>query len=155
MSRCKQVLEFHEKHHRHCWVNEDLSTPVPEPPVELADEETLKMISQVVNVLAQRLRGHRELRMNRAHYVLEECAEFIAALAKRDEVEVLDALADLEYVTVGTAVTFGLPLEEAFDEVHRSNMTKTPSGPVCDGHPKGPSYEPPDLARIIREHKEK
>lgn len=33
-------------------------------------------------------------------------------------------LSDLMYVVIGTAVTFGLPLEEVFKEVHKSNMSK-------------------------------
>lgn len=35
-----------------------------------------------------------------------------------------DALADLKYVTDGTAHLYGLPLNEIFTEVHRANMTK-------------------------------
>lgn len=41
-----------------------------------------------------------------------------------DRKKLTKELADLMYVTIGTAVTFGLPLEEVFREVHRSNMTK-------------------------------
>ena len=59
-------------------------------------------------------------------------------------------LADLLYVTYGMAVTFGLPIDEVFERVHRSNMSKL--GP--DGKPlyrddgkvlKGPNYQPPKL----------
>ena len=40
-------------------------------------------------------------------------------------------LADLMYVTIGFATTFGLPLEEVFYEVHKSNMSKLgPDGEV-------------------------
>ncbi len=67
-----------------------------------------------------------------------------------DKMKLTKELADLMYVTIGTAVTFGLPLEEVFTEVHRSNMSKL--GP--DGKPiyredgkvlKGPSYKEPNL----------
>ena len=35
------------------------------------------------------------------------------------------------YVTIGFAITFGLPLEEVFYEVHKSNMSKLgPDGEV-------------------------
>ena len=63
-------------------------------------------------------------------------------------------LADLLYVTIGTAVTFGLPLEEVFYEVHRSNMSKLGD----DGKPiyredgkvlKGPNYKEPDLDQFF------
>lgn len=40
-------------------------------------------------------------------------------------------LADLMYVTIGTAVTFGLPLEEVFKAVHENNMSKAhPDGTI-------------------------
>lgn len=63
-------------------------------------------------------------------------------------------LADLMYVTIGTAVTFGLPLREVFAEVHKSNMSKL--GP--DGKPiyredgkvlKGPNYKEPNLDQFF------
>jgi predicted HAD superfamily Cof-like phosphohydrolase len=63
-------------------------------------------------------------------------------------------LADLMYVVIGTAVTFGLPLEEVFAEVHRSNMSKL----GADGKPiyredgkvlKGPNYFEPDLEGLF------
>jgi NTP pyrophosphatase (non-canonical NTP hydrolase) len=63
-------------------------------------------------------------------------------------------LADLMYVTIGTAVTFGLPLEQVFAEVHRSNMSKLGK----DGKPvyredgkvlKGPGYFEPQLERFF------
>src|SRR5262245_24245697 len=60
----------------------------------------------------------------RAHLLLEEAAETVIAMAEGDEVKALDGLADLLYVLLGTAVTFRWPLEEAFAEVHVSNMTK-------------------------------
>jgi len=64
-------------------------------------------------------------------------------------------LADLLYVTYGTAVTFGLPLEEVFEEVHRSNMSKlTVDGKVLrreDGKVlKSDQYKEPDLERFFK-----
>jgi len=65
-------------------------------------------------------------------------------------------LADLLYVTYGMAVTFGLPIDEVFERVHRSNMSKL--GP--DGKPlyrddgkvlKGPNYQPPKLDDLFDE----
>lgn len=63
-------------------------------------------------------------------------------------------LADLMYVTIGTAVTFGLPLEEVFAEVHKSNMSKLGE----DGKPiyredgkvlKGEDYREPNLDKYF------
>ena len=39
-------------------------------------------------------------------------------------VEIADGIADLIYVVAGTAVTLGIPLENVWAEVQRSNMSK-------------------------------
>lgn len=39
-------------------------------------------------------------------------------------VETADAIADMIYVLVGTALEFGIPLDKVWDEVQRSNMHK-------------------------------
>lgn len=66
----------------------------------------------------------------------------------------LKELSDLRYVTEGCAVAFGLPIEEAYAEVHRSNMSKL----GLDGRPirdrggkvlKGPNYSPADMSPFI------
>ena len=62
-------------------------------------------------------------------------------------------MADVQYALSGMAVSFGLPLEQAFDATHDSNMSKL--GP--DGKPiyrddgkitKGPNYHKPDLSHL-------
>ena len=67
-----------------------------------------------------------------------------------DKAAITKELADLLYVTYGFAVTFGLPIDEVFERVHRSNMSKLGD----DGKPiyredgkvlKGPNYQPPEL----------
>jgi predicted HAD superfamily Cof-like phosphohydrolase len=98
-----------------------------------------------------------EVREIRCALIEEEAAEFREALEAGDIVEVADAIADLLYVVYGAAVTFGIPIDEVFAEVHRSNMTKL--GP--DGAPiyredgkvlKGPSYEPPEVLGVLERH---
>ncbi len=98
------------------------------------------------------LRNFLELRKT---LIREETSELCEALDERDEENVIKEAADLLYVTVGTLV--GLvgyaAVEEAFDAVHESNMSKL--GP--DGNPvyredgkitKGPNYEAPDMSRF-------
>ena len=73
-----------------------------------------------------------------------------------DEEGVVDALCDLLYVTFGTAVEMGVPLERFYAEVHRSNMTKTPGNLREDGKIlKGPEYEPPRLDLMLERLKER
>lgn len=87
----------------------------------------------------------------------EELDELREALAAGDTVEVLDALTDLQYILDGTYLSLGFHAlkRAAFDEVHRSNMSKL----GADGKPiyresdrkvlKGPNYTPPDLRAIL------
>ena len=60
----------------------------------------------------------------RQRLLREEYLEWIAASSERDMVEVADALADMIYIIVGTALEFGIPLDRVWDEVQRSNMAK-------------------------------
>jgi predicted HAD superfamily Cof-like phosphohydrolase len=65
-------------------------------------------------------------------------------------------LADVEYVTEGTAQRPGINLEVAFREVHRSNMSKVgPNGQVSerpDGKIlKGPYYQEADMTTAVEE----
>lgn len=83
---------------------------------------------------------------------LEEAREFLAAVRANDLVEIADAIADITYVLIGTAIELGIPFDRVFAEVHRSNMTKL-IPPVAireDGKIiKGPHYEPPQIALIL------
>jgi len=52
--------------------------------------------------------------LGRSRFIHEEAAEFTAACAKRDIVEIADALGDLLYVVYGAADVFGIDLEPIF-----------------------------------------
>lgn len=90
----------------------------------------------------------------RISLIVEELEELVEGVENRDIVEVADALTDLLYVTYGMGLAFGIHLDNCFDEVHLSNMSKL--GP--DGRPiyredgkvlKGPSYFAPNLKQFI------
>ena len=51
--------------------------------------------------------------------------ELIQSMLQGDLVGVADGLADVLYVVIGTAVAYGIDIQEVFDEVHRSNLSKT------------------------------
>lgn len=75
---------------------------------------------------------------------------FGAKVAEEDEEAVIDAVCDLLYVVIGTAVEMGLPLQRFFAEVHRSNMTKEPGEKRDDGKIlKGPEFEEPRIAELF------
>lgn len=90
---------------------------------------------------------HRALRLS---LISEESKELRDALEANDVIAVADALADLQYVVIGSALQWGIPLDRVFAEVHRSNMTKEGGGTRADGKVlKGPNYSPPDVAGVI------
>lgn len=72
-----------------------------------------------------------------------------------DKAALTKELADILYVVYGTAASFGLPINAAFREVHRSNMSKLGE----DGKPiyredgkalKGPNYSPADIGQFFK-----
>src|SRR3989442_15075174 len=69
----------------------------------------------------------------RLKLIKEEYKELKYATEINDMVEVADALADLLYVTLGTAVSCGIDLEPIWDEVHKTNMAKEGGGKNVDG----------------------
>ena len=125
-STIEQVQEFHETY----------GLPVKNSP-DLTDPQT------------------NELRIN---LLAEELDELKVALAEDDKVEVLDALIDLQYVLDGAFLSLGFAdvKEAAFNEVHRSNMSKL----GADGKPirregdgkvmKGPNYFKPDMVQFVK-----
>ena len=86
----------------------------------------------------------------------EEAAEFRAAVEASDLVEIADAVADLLWVVLEAGITFGVPVEEVFAEVRRSNLTKIESGErVVNALGKivaGPGFSAPDLLPILAAH---
>ena len=91
----------------------------------------------------------------RVSLIKEELNELIEAMNKKDLVEVADALTDILYVTYGAGHAFGINLDDCFEEVQNSNMSKLDK----DGKPiyndkgkvmKGPNYFKPDLSKFIK-----
>ena len=90
----------------------------------------------------------------RQAFLDEEVQELREAEDAGDLVEIADAVADIVYFAVGTAITYGIPFDRVFAEVHRSNMTKFgPDGPwrVRDDGKilKDHHFEPPRITEIL------
>lgn len=86
----------------------------------------------------------------------EENEEYLEAVNNNDLVEVADALGDMLYILCGTIIEHGLQhkIEEVFEEIQRSNMSKLGSNgePIYreDGKVlKGPNYFKPDIETIL------
>ena len=90
----------------------------------------------------------------RQDLIAEELEELKLAIKEKNLVEVADALTDILYVTYGAGHAFGVNLDECFEEVQNSNMSKLGE----DGKPiynesgkvmKGPKYFKPDLRKYL------
>jgi len=66
----------------------------------------------------------KELLDFRMKFLREEVDEFGEAVRNDDIVKAFDALIDVVYVAIGTAVIMNLPFEKGWDIVHSANMTK-------------------------------
>lgn len=93
-------------------------------------------------------------RQLRIKLLKEEFDEYIDGEENNDIVEIADALGDMMYIILGTAVSYGLPLEEIFNEIHNSNMSKLENGkPIFreDGKVlKGSNYFKPDIKKYLK-----
>lgn len=93
--------------------------------------------------------------VERVEFLSEELTEFIDACAGQSLAGQADALVDLVYVAMGTAVMLGLPWDELWDDVQRANMEKE-RGVGKRGHlvdlvkPKG--WRPPYTKEILMSH---
>ena len=90
----------------------------------------------------------------RINLIQEELDEFIEAISNKDLKEAADALTDILYVTYGAGHAFGINLDNCFDEVQRSNMSKLGNDgkPIYNEHGKvmkGPNYFKPNLNKFV------
>jgi predicted HAD superfamily Cof-like phosphohydrolase len=147
MTNYNLIKEFHHKFSR---------TPDPIQPdirdancrklrAELIFEEFKEVIAELGVELQVEVAFDFEANTNRTKFVLATIDKphiNLRNLAKE--------LADLLYVTYGTAAAHGLPVDKVYGDVHTSNMSKVgPNGEVLrreDGKVlKGPNYAPPAL----------
>ena len=90
----------------------------------------------------------------RIDLIKEELEELTEAMNSKDLLEVADALTDILYVTYGAGHAFGIDLDQCFEEVQNSNMSKldekgkpiyNEAGKVM----KGPNYFKPNLSKFV------
>lgn len=104
----------------------------PHVPVESAQELCFKLIVEEYTELL--------LAMN----------DFRSSNSLQDMVQIADGMADLIYVILYAANTYGLDMVQIFDEVQRSNMTKKGGEKREDGKQLKPkNFSPPDIESII------
>lgn len=102
--------------------------------------------------LRQRLINEEVEELNAEINTLCSELEQNGTVSKETKLKMFKELADVQYVISGMAVALGIPLQEVFNRVHTSNMSK-----LVDGKPikradgkflKGPNYKKPDLSDL-------
>jgi predicted HAD superfamily Cof-like phosphohydrolase len=94
----------------------------------------------------------------RYNLIKEENEEYLEACKNGDIIEIADALGDQLYILFGTILKHGLQhkIEEVYDEIHRSNMSKLDE----DGRPiyredgkilKSNLYFRPNIKSVLNE----
>ncbi len=86
--------------------------------------------------------------------IAEEYAELITAMSNKDIIESADAIAELIWVAIGLASTIGIPFDQVWNEVKRSNDSKTVNGTLMKNPETGkvmkpPTFSEPDLNPIL------
>ena len=90
----------------------------------------------------------------RLDLIKEELDELKEAMNNEDLLEVADALTDILYVTYGAGHAFGINLDQCFEEVQNSNMSKLDENgkPIYNNAGKvmkGPNYFKPNLSKFV------
>ncbi len=87
--------------------------------------EEFHEIFQIGNASEIKLIDERDYTL-RYNLIKEENEEYLEACQRGDIVEIADALGDQLYILFGTILKHGLQhkIEEVYDEIHRSNMSK-------------------------------
>ncbi len=82
-------------------------------------------VFKIGNAAAPTLVEERDYTL-RFNLIKEENEEYLDACKNGDIVEIADALGDQLYILFGTILKHGLQhkIEEVYDEIHRSNMSK-------------------------------
>lgn len=125
MSVFTDVAEFHAA--------ADLERPsVPTVPGPRFGSVALSQVQAMVKSLGLARRLSKELSLangddvalRRVRLMVEELTETVVAILEGDVVGTTDGLTDLQYVTAGSAVDFGIDLDWAHRIVHHANMAK-------------------------------
>ena len=89
--------------------------------------------------------------------VIEEYTELCNAFEQNDLVEIADACADLKWVIEGLEHSLQLPQQQIWDEVNRSNLSKTVDGvlvkdPLTGKVMKPATFSPPNIKKILEDN---
>lgn len=109
--------------------------------------ETVRLRIRLIKEEYAEVMEHLEWMLHHQQASIPERLERLQAL--------LGELCDLRYVLEGTAVSCGLPIDEAYADIHRANMSKRWPGEQLMRRDaggkvlKGPNFQPADLSRYV------
>lgn len=139
-----EMLECVRDFHQH------VGAPVSVVPrlLECENESASTLANQIRKLISNEVNASPDQLTLRTYLALEELAEWLEAHVAGDIIAAADAWADRAYVLFGDAVASGLPASQLFQEVHRSNMSKSAVGQTGKGI-KGKSYQPPNIGPLL------
>lgn len=147
----QMVDEFHRE-----VVNENgIKAPTPEAPCAIPDDRLLlrmRLISEEVGELLCALTGHHGKTEKAYKMQLKALVDHMfETRGPFDMVEVADGCVDSHVVISGTALEAGIPEDEVYMEVHKTNMAKK-GGPVReDGKQLKPDgWIAPNIKKVLR-----
>jgi len=127
------LLEFHRKYRHYEFFGHSVDNETIDLRIRLIDEEVNKELLPAL----ESLKGSD-------HLTTQQWFEKM--------IETSDAVADSLYVIFGTCISLGIPIDEIFTEVHRSNMTKSLEKTKYGKTIKGPNFELPRLKEIYERY---
>ncbi len=102
--------------------------------------------------LAEALPAREKFLEEEVREVKEATQEVLSATTpealKEAKAHLLKEIIDMMYVAYGTLQVMGIDADAAFAEVHRSNMSKSSSGPASKAV-KGPEYTPANMEQFV------
>lgn len=127
---------------------------------QIAAVETFHKAFKIENRYTPEADIDEKTKILRYKLMREENEEYLEAAQNGDLVEIADALGDMLYILCGTILSHGLQdkIEEVFDEIQRSNMSKLD----VNGQPiyredgkvmKSDQYFKPNISAILKSWK--
>lgn len=148
----RTVRDFHEAFGFHVADQPDV------PPEHIRVERARLIAEEAGEAVSEIMAGHPD-RAATYHQLCDIFADRSnPADHAPDPTKVARELADVQYVTAGAAVNWGLPLRAVFAEIHAANMRKLgPDGqPIHDEHGKAvkpAGWYPADIHGLIRDYR--
>lgn len=124
---CNDNHNIHRDYHNVEDMVYDFHKVFKHPVGDVPTVEDRKLIQSRVNLISEEFLEFMEATYGESEIApMKQAVESVAMFEETepDIVEMADALADMVYVIVGTAVALGIPFMTIFNEVHSSNMSK-------------------------------